>query len=99
MYDTIHARVTGTNCDNEPFEEIVDFHLIRPKDGNHYGTGCYLSVRQNTKAYPRPVVSTCDVRYARTTDVEILADRWIADYYGPNAHEVSKWFDAEGDET
>ena len=31
----------------------------------------------------------------RTTDIEILADRWIKSFYGKNAKEVIKEFPAE----
>lgn len=33
-----------------------------------------------------------DVRYERTTDIEILADRWIKSYYGENAQDIIKQF-------
>lgn len=33
-----------------------------------------------------------DVRYERTTDIEILADRWIEGYYGENAKDIIKQF-------
>lgn len=33
-----------------------------------------------------------DVRYERTVDVEILADRWIENHYGRNARDVIKQF-------
>ena len=33
-----------------------------------------------------------DVRYERTTDIEVLADRWIQGYFGKNAREVIKVF-------
>lgn len=37
-----------------------------------------------------------DVRYAKTTDIEILVDRWIAGWYGKNAEDVWKQFPLEG---
>lgn len=36
-----------------------------------------------------------DVRYERTTDVDILADRFIRNWYGDNAREITKTFPGE----
>lgn len=85
-YKTMKATVSGTTCDNEPFTEEVVFTMIPPSDPNHYGTGYYMSVKM---PYKKDYV---DVRYERTTDVEILADRWIKNWYGKNAHKVIKEF-------
>ena len=83
--DTIFATVKGTTCDGDPFEEQLEFHLIPPADGEpHYGTGCYMRVKMSLSG-----VQLEDVRYAKTTDIEILANRFIKGWYGENAKEVT----------
>jgi len=94
-YNEMKATVNGTTCDGRKFTEELTFTLIPPKDNNHYGTGYYMNVKQETKDYPRQMVDWVDVRYERTTDVEILASRWIEGHYGKNAEEVTKWFEQE----
>lgn len=91
-YDKMKAVVRGTDCEGNRFEEVLEFKMLPPKNSNHYGTGYYMSVKFLTSPYPHPLVETCDVRYERTTDVEILADRYIKNYYGKNAEEVEKQF-------
>ena len=59
---------------------------------SHYVDDNGMNVIRHTKDYPKPMVELCDVRYERTTDVEILADRYIKNYYGKNAEEVEKQF-------
>ena len=87
MFKKMYATVKGTTCDNEPFEEDLVFTMIPPEDNNHYGTGYYMLVKMSISG-----AKLCDVRYDRTTDVEILADRFIKNWYGPNAHEITKQF-------
>lgn len=94
-YGKMFATVRGTTCEGEAFTEEIEFTLIPPKDNNHYGTGFYMNVERQTKDYPKPMVDYVDVRYERTTDIEILADRWIKGYYGANAKEVEKTFPKE----
>ena len=74
--------INGFTCEDEPFTEVVEFTLIPPKDSNHYGTGYYMTVKT-----PR-LTHYIDVRYERTTDIKILAHRWIDGYYGKNARQV-----------
>lgn len=85
-YTTMKATVKGTTCDNEPFAENLVFTMIPPEDSNHYGTGYYMTVKGSGRT------DLIDVRYERTTDIEILADRYIESYYGKNAEEVTKEF-------
>ena len=86
-YNNMNATVKGHDCRGNEFEDKLSFELIEPKKGErYYGTGCYMAIKLNG------AVSSEDVRYARTTDIEILADRWIAGFYGKNAEEVSKEF-------
>lgn len=88
MRDKMFATVKGTTSDGDPFEEELKFSLIPPRDGEaHYGTGCYMRVEMSNSG---PQFE--DVRYARTTDIEILADRFIKGWYGTNAKEVIKSF-------
>ena len=83
-YDKLHATVKGFTCEGEPFTEELDFQLIPPAHGEcYYGTGLYMRVKMSISG-PQLV----DVRYARTSDIEILADRFIQDWYGPNARDV-----------
>ena len=85
-YNTMKATVSGTTCEGAPFTESLEFSMVPPSDPNHYGTGYYMTVKTPTGNH------LIDVRYERTTDVEILADRWIQGYYGPNAQQVIKQF-------
>lgn len=86
----IKATIKGITCSGEQFEETVKFELLPPEERKpHYGTGYYMSVKL---PHDRKLV---DVRYERTTDIEILADRWIQSYYGENAKEVIKVFPLE----
>lgn len=89
-YDTMFANVTGTTCDGEPFTEECKFHLIPPAGKSYYGTGYYMRVEMSLSGKQLE-----DVRYAKTTDIEILADRFIKGWYGDNAKEIVKSFPAE----
>lgn len=85
-YSKLKATVSGVSCDGENFVEEILFEMIPPKNNNCYGTGYYMSVRMKEQRL------YIDVRYEKTTDVEILADRWIKSYFGNNAKEVTKEF-------
>ena len=85
-YSKMKATVSGVTCDGENFVNEILFEMIPPENSNCYGTGYYMSVKmQKQRSY-------IDVRYEKTTDVEILADRWIKSYFGNNAKEVTKEF-------
>lgn len=85
-YNKMKAIVSGTNCEGEEFTVTCEFEMIPPTDSNHYGTGYYMMVKMpGDKHY-------VDVRYERTTDIEVLADRWIKNWFGKNAKEVFKVF-------
>lgn len=85
-YNTMKATVKGTTCEGVPFSEELLFTLVPPANGNHYGTGYYMTVKTAAHTY------LVDVRYERAVDVEILADRWIENHYGKNARDVIKQF-------
>lgn len=85
-YKTMKATIKGTTCEGEAFTENLEFTMIPPDNNIHYGTGYYMSVKEEKR---RELI---DVRYERTTDIEILADRYIKSYYGENAHKVTKQF-------
>ena len=85
-YNTMNATVKGTTCEGEPFTESLTLTLVPPTDNKHYGTGYYMTVKTSTQTL------LIDVRYERTTDIEILADRWIKSYYGENAQDIIKQF-------
>ena len=85
-HNTMKAMISGTTYENEPFCEEVVFTLVPPSDSNHYGTGYYMTVKTPAQKH------LVDVRYERTTDIEVLADRWIEGWYGKNAQEVTKEF-------
>ena len=82
--NTLKVTVSGMNHELKPFTVICEFELIPPTDSNHYGTGYYMIAKVNGERH------LIDVRYERTTDIEILADRWIKNYFGKNAHEIIK---------
>ena len=85
-HNTMKAIVSGTNCSGKAFTVTCDFTMIPPADSNHYGTGYYMMVLMpGDKHY-------VDVRYERTTDIEVLADRWIKNWFGKNAEKVVKVF-------
>lgn len=90
-HDKLFATVKGTDCTGKKFEEELEFLLIPPTDEYHYGTGYYMRVKALVTPY-RKWNELIDVRYERTTDVEILADRFIEGFYGKNAEEVYKTF-------
>ena len=87
MYDTMYAKVRGKTCEGEEFEEELKFHLMKPESKIHYGTGYYMGVEMSLSGRQLE-----DVRYAKTTDIEILADRFIRGWYGENDKEITKWF-------
>ena len=92
MYEIMNATVKGITEDGDAFETSIKFSMIPPKkDSKYYGNGYYMSVKMpSSSAY-------VDVRYENTTDVEILADRWIDSYFGKNSREVIKQFPVDGD--
>ena len=90
-YTKMFATVSGQTCEGEDFTETLTFTLIPPGKGlPHYGTGYYMKVDMSISGH-----QLLDVRYERTTDIEILADRFIKKWYGKNAHDVCKQFPAE----
>ena len=86
-YSKMKATVSGVTCGGENFADEILFEMIPPENSNHYGTGYYMFVK-----LPGKQKLYIDVRYEKTTDVEILADRWIKSYFGNNAKEVTKEF-------
>lgn len=86
MKKTMKTTISGFTCSNEPFSLTCEFEMIPPENSNHYGTGYYMMVKMPGDKY------YVDVRYERTTDIEVLADRWIQNYFGKNAREVVKQF-------
>lgn len=85
-YNTMNATVKGTTFDGKAFTENLTFTLVPPTNSKHYGTGYYMTVKTPTQTL------LIDVRYEHSTDVEILADRWIEGYYGKNAQDIFKMF-------
>lgn len=94
MYNKMFATVKGTDCTNQKFEEEIEFLLLPPNNEFHYGTGYYMRVKSLKSPYHK-WSELVDVRYTRTTDIEILADLFIKQYYGANAEEVIKTFPKE----
>ena len=84
-YNTMNATVKGTTCEAKPLPKVSHLPSF-PHDNKHYGTGYYMTVKTSTQTL------LIDVRYERTTDIEILADRWIKGYYGENAQDIIKQF-------
>lgn len=86
-HTTMKATVSGVDQFGKEFTTPIEFTLVPPAENEpHYGTGYYMTVKLpgDTKLI--------DVRYERTTDIEILVDRFIRNYFGSNAHEVTKAF-------
>ena len=82
MKDTLNAVVKGFTCDGDPFTETLTFHLV--KSESEYGTGFYMSVKMSLTGK-----KWIDVRYEKTTDINVLAARFIENWYGENAREVT----------
>lgn len=94
-YDKLNATVRGKTCEGKEFTEELAFKMLPPEeDGAQYGTGYYMRVEMSISG-PQLI----DVRYERTTDVEILADRFIRNWYGDNAREITKTFPGEEGQT
>lgn len=86
-YNTMKATIDGITGEGVHFSEELVFTLVPPKKTRgYYGNGYYMSVKMPAQTL------WIDVRYERTTDIEILADRWIKKYYGKNAQNVTKQF-------
>lgn len=85
-YNTMNATVKGTTCEGEPFTESLTFTLVPPHRQQALRHRYYMTVKTSTQTL------LIDVRYERTTDIEILADRWIKGYYGENAQDIIKQF-------
>lgn len=84
------ATIKGHNCRGDEFQTELEFNLIPPNDNeSYYGTGYYMIIKHLNDI---PLTDYADVRYEKTTNIEILADRWIKNYYGKNAEEVIKQF-------
>ena len=85
MEKRLKATIKGINCEGTPFIDELEFLLFPPTEKDHYGTGYYMSVKFSKRPHDRQWV---DVRYERTTNIGILANRWILSYYGKNAKEI-----------
>ena len=92
-YLNMSATVHGHDCSGKEFTDALTFTLLPPEDSQHYGTGYYMRVSQHNPDFNNKHL--VDVRYERTTDIEILADRWIENYYGCNAEDICKEFPRE----
>lgn len=87
-FNKMKATVKGKTQTGRNFEVEIHFEMIPPKENDrYYGTGYYMAVEMPSSEH------LVDVRYEGTTDVEILADRFIKNQYGENAREVIKCFD------
>ena len=87
MKTTAKYLVKGHSNFGEEFEIELTFTMYKVKE-NDYGTGYYILMEgAATENYP-PFRQSYDVRYQRTTDIDVLADRVIETYYGENAEEV-----------
>ena len=84
------ATLMGTSEEGVDFTLELTFKLLPPEEGSeYYGTGCYMSVKG---PHNNQLV---DVRYEKTTDIEILADRWIESNYGNCVNSVTKKFEED----
>lgn len=77
------ATVRGTTERGKDFLTEIDFVLHEPEREGYYGTGCYLTAEINGDTF------IVDVRYEKTTCIKTLAERWIANYFGGNARQVT----------
>lgn len=75
------ATISGVNKRNGlQFNVSVQFTMIPPKECEaHYGTGYYMLVE-----FPDGNYNYVDVRYDKSTDVKVHAERFIKNYWGDN---------------
>lgn len=93
MLMEMKAVVMGHDCEGKFFTEKLTFKLIPPrKDEQYYGTGYMLEIQRGHRR------EYCDVRYQRTKNIDILAERYIEAYYGKNAETLIKIADLTKDE-
>ena len=68
---------------------------IPPKEGTQYnGTGYYLNavpLKKNGKPDEDAAIHW-DMRYAETTDIQVMADYWVRDYYGGSYTKKVKYY-------
>lgn len=84
----LEAVVSGKNCEGKNFQDFLIFTLLPPKETEYYGTGCYMRVEQSNPEFKEKYF--VDARYEQTKDIEVLADRWIINFYGENAEKIKK---------
>ena len=88
-YNTLKAAVRGISRDGKSFVAMVRFTVVPPKAGEAYcGNGYYMIVEEISDLFQKRE-EVVDARYAQTTDIEVLAERYIESHYGKNAKEVS----------
>lgn len=88
MLRDLKVVIMGKDNDGKMFSDMLDFHLMPPrKEEDYYGNGYMMSIKSKRR------VDYMDVRYQRTTDIEILAERWIEAVYGENAEVLVKFID------
>lgn len=88
MLRDLKVVVMGKDNDGKMFSEILDFHLMPPrKNEDYYGNGYMMNIKSKSR------VDYMDIRYQRTTDIEILAERWVEAVYGENAEVLVKFVD------
>lgn len=88
MLRDLKVVVIGKDNDGKMFSEMLKFHLTPPMKGeDYYGNGYMMSIKTKHR------MDYMDVRYQRTTDIEILAERWVEAVYGENAEMLVKFVD------
>lgn len=88
MLRDLKVVVMGKDNDGKFFSEMLDFHLMPPRKGeDYYGNGYMMSIKSKRR------LDYMDVRYQRTTDIEVLAERWVEAVYGKNAEVLVKFVD------
>lgn len=84
--EEMNVIVRGVSWKKNDFETALKFILIPPTEGSqYYGTGCYMLVENASTGIE---VDYVDVRYTRTHDIRVLAERWVKWYYGKNLREI-----------
>lgn len=93
----IRIRVKYRPMENSKKFKVTEWLLtaIPPKEGTeYYGTGYYLTAVPFKKdgTPDEEAAVHWDMRYEETTDIQVMADYWVRDYYGGTYTKTTKYY-------
>jgi len=71
--------IVDVNCNGKIFTEGINFELVK-SEAFKYGNGLMMIVNRPKWGTSEGV----DVRYEKTTNLKILAEKWIKSFFGKN---------------